>query len=160
MGMKAAIIYHSVTGATERTAKAIAEQINGDLYKINEKDTANPSMVLMTGKIINQLIRPKQFRDTVSKINLAEYDRIYVGSPCWNYTFSPVIRKFIEEADFKGKEIVFFLTHDGGPGYTVEKFKKALVGGKFLGSMEFAGVRKTNEKDLKNNVKRELNRFK
>ncbi len=43
MGMKAAIIYHSVTGSTERTAKAIAEQINGDLYKINEKDTANPS---------------------------------------------------------------------------------------------------------------------
>lgn len=158
--MKTAIIYHSVMSSTERTAKIIAEEVNGDLYKINKKDTANPSMVLMAGKIINQLIRPKQFKDTVEKINLDEYDRIFIGSPCWNFTFSPVIKKFIEETDLEGKEIVFFLTHDGGPGETIEKFKKSLEDSRFLGSMDFGFVRKTSDEDLKRQVRNKLTRFK
>ncbi len=154
--MKTLVIYHSVQGNTERAAKLIAAELQCDIVKINDADKTNPNLIRQSGKIIGQLLQRDSFKPAIERLDLSSYDRIYVGSPCWNYTYTPAIGQFLKTADYKDKEIIFFLTHGGGPGRTIEKFQAAMVGGIFKGSMDFAFVNRTEENELRTRVKNEL----
>jgi flavodoxin len=118
------VIYHSVQGNTERAAKIISGELNCDIIKINEKDNSNAKLSLSSGKIIRQLAKRSQFKLRINEIDISQYNRIYIGGPCWCYTYSPVIGQFLAEADYKNKEIVFFITHGGNFGKSFEKFKE------------------------------------
>lgn len=67
-----------------------------------------------------------------NKINIEEYDSIFIGYPMWWYTFPMIIYTLFDEYDFSGKTIIPFNTHmgsaDGGTYKTIEKLEpKATV---------------------------------
>jgi flavodoxin len=150
------VIYHSVQGNTEIAAKIISEELNCDLKKINEKDDSNAKLSLSSGRIIRQLANSSQFKLRINEIDISQYDRIYVGGPCWCYTYTPAIGQFLKEADYRNKEIVFFITHGGNFGKSFEKFKEAMKGGNFVGGMDFYNVNKIQEHELREQVKSQL----
>lgn len=154
------VIYHSVQGNTERVAKAIAEELYCDLIKINEKDKINSNLPLSSAKIIRQLAQNDQFKNRIAEIDFSQYNRIYIGGPCWAYTYSPAVGQFLKQANYEDKEIVFFITHGGDFGKSFEKFKADMVGGKFIGYMDFYMVNKMLESEVRDQVKFQLNNLK
>jgi flavodoxin len=156
---KTLVIYHSAQGNTEKVAKEIASEIQCDLIKINKEDVVNPSRIETASKIIKQLLQRNKFKHVVEKIDLSSYERIYIGSPCWFYTYTPPIGQFLKRANYRDKEIILFLTHGGGPRSTVEKFKEAMNGGTFIGDMDFLNVNSMEKSELKKQVKTHLKRF-
>ena len=57
--------------------------------------------------------------------NIAEYDTIVLGYPCWWGTMPQAVFTFLESADFSGKKILPFCTHEGsGMGRSESDIKK------------------------------------
>ena len=57
--------------------------------------------------------------------NIAEYDTIVLGYPCWWGTMPQAVFTFLESADFSGKKILPFCTHEGsGMGRSERDIKK------------------------------------
>jgi flavodoxin len=87
-------------------------------------------------------------------VNLADYDRIIVGTPTWWYTMAPAVLTFLNSQDWNSKTVVPFQTHGGWPGHTLEDMKKACKGASFTdeGSIQFddtgGSEMITKEKDL------------
>ena len=154
------VIYHSATGNTEKIAKQIASELNCDSLKINNNDNSNQSKLSAVSKIVKQIIQRNQFKADLKKIDLTPYSRIYIGSPCWFYTYTPPIEQFLKTTDYHNKEIIFFLTHGGGPRNTIEKFKANMTDGKYIGYMDFENVNKMTEENIKKEVNSKLNPFK
>lgn len=50
---------------------------------------------------------------TTKIANLASYDVVFVGSPCWWATIAPPVITFLAENDLAGKTVVPFMTHKG-----------------------------------------------
>lgn len=157
MSKKTLILYHSVQGNTEKVAKIISNQLQCDLIKINEKDNTSSIAVM---KIIRQLAQGNQFKNRIEEIDLSQYERIYIGCPCWNYTYTSAVGQFLKEANYKDKEIVFFMTHAGNFGKSFEKFKSAMIGGKFIGQMDFYKVNKMQNNEVIEELIGQLNKLK
>ena len=57
--------------------------------------------------------------------NIKEYDTIVLGYPCWWGTMPQAVFTFLESADFAGKKILPFCTHEGsGMGRSESDIKK------------------------------------
>jgi flavodoxin len=97
---KELIIYHSATGNTEKVAKIIASELKCDLLKINNNDNSNPGKLSVAITIVKQIIQHKQFKTELEKIDMSSYNRIYIGSPCWFYTYTPSIEQFLKTTDY------------------------------------------------------------
>jgi flavodoxin len=153
------VIYHSAQGNTERVAKIISEELNCDIIRINDKDKLNSNLPLSSIKIVKQLVRRNQFKSRIEEIDFSQYECIYIGGPCWGYTYSPVVGQFLKKADYRDKEIIFFITHGGDFGKSFEKFKASMVGGKYIGNMDFYMVNKMEENEVRKQVKSQLKKF-
>jgi Flavodoxin len=160
MQSKILVLYHSVQGNTEKVAKVLAETLKSDLIKINEKDNSSSIAPLAAAKVVRQIAQGNQFKSRFEEIDLSKYKSIYIGGPCWNYTYTPAIGQFLKNADYKDKEIIFFITHLGDIGKSIEKFKNEMIGGTFRGSMDFYKVNKMDKNELREKVKSQLNKLK
>lgn len=57
--------------------------------------------------------------------DLSGYDTIVLGYPCWWGTMPQAVFTFLESADFSGKKILPFCTHEGsGMGRSESDIKK------------------------------------
>lgn len=107
------IAYFSKTGNTETIANMIAEQTDGDLFKV-ETVTPYPDDYNETVDIA----REEQDEDARPELSthvedMNQYDVIYLGYPNWWGTMPQAMFTFLEEYDFSGKTIIPFCTHGG-----------------------------------------------
>lgn len=126
--MKTLIIYYSYGGNTRRIAELIQKSIGGDLAELR---TVKP----YTGSYMEVV---DQGQEEVNKgfmpeieplpVDLAEYDRIVLGSPVWWYTFAPAVKTFLHEYDLSGKILCPFSTNGGWPGHLLKDVEKACKG--------------------------------
>ncbi len=116
--MKALVTYFSASGVTRNAAKQVADIIGADLYEITPetlytdadldwRDKQSRSSVEMADKTSRPAIKDG------GKVDLANYDVVFVGFPIWWYTAPTIINTFIEANDFTGKTIVPFATSGG-----------------------------------------------
>ncbi len=106
--MKTAIVYYSLEGNTEYTAKLIASALGADLVKLEPKKaypTGKVSKFVWGGKsaMMSETpdLQPYQF-DTAS------YEHIIFGFPVWASNIAPPLRTFIRTHNLKGKKISAF----------------------------------------------------
>lgn len=127
--MRTAVVYYSLTGNTEDTARKIAEEISADLILL-EAEKAYPDSGFRKfywgGKsaVMGEMPKLKAYEFDVSK-----YDLIVFGTPVWAGTFNPCIRTFVHDNKeaLKGKECAVFCCHSGGGGEkTFRKLKEYL----------------------------------
>lgn len=125
---KSVIVYYSQTGATKVVAEALQRTTGADMELI---EAVNPY-----GGDFSQTI--KRCKDEIDsgtlvaikplKINIAEYDTIYVGYPVWFGTFAPPMGTFLKTANLEGKVVVPFCTFgSGGLTNTVASLKADLT---------------------------------
>jgi len=124
--MKALVLYYSFEGHTKEIAEVIAQAINADLEAIkplHELRSHGFSKYIWGGR---QAVMGKKPELQELTSNVQGYDVLFIGTPVWAFTYSPPIRTLIHSNLLKDMKVVFFCTHDGGPGKTIEKFKKAV----------------------------------
>jgi flavodoxin len=153
--MKTLLVYYSqAVGNTKMIAEKIQAALGCDTVRL---DTALPytgsydEIVEQGQREVNAGYQPEL---KPLDVNLADYDRIIVGTPTWWYTMAPAVLTFLNSQDWSGKTVVPFQTHGGWPGHTLEDMKKACKGASFTseGSIRFDSTGGsemiTKEKDL------------
>ena len=151
--MKALVTYFSASGVTRNAANELAGIIGADLFEITPEtlytevdldwqNKQSRSSVEMADKTSRPALKDG------GKVDLANYDVVYVGFPIWWYTAPTIINTFIEANDFTGKTIVPFATSGGSnikkscedlqAAYPDYKFGE----GKLLNSIDKADIEK------------------
>ena len=135
---KRLVAYFSASGVTAKTAKALAEAAEADLYEIQPQ-------IPYTQADLNWM--DKKSRSTVemndpdsrpaisgSVPGMDQYDVIFLGFPIWWYTAPTIIKTFLESYDIAGKKIVLFATSGGsGLGDTARTLQKVCPKAEFKG---------------------------
>lgn len=112
-GKKALVVYFSHSGNTRLAAERLAAAAGADLFEIVPA-TPYPAEY---GAVVDQAKREiaADYRPALATDlhDIAAYDVIYVGSPCWWSTVAPPVATFLAAHDFAGKTLVPFMTHEG-----------------------------------------------
>jgi flavodoxin len=112
-GKKVLTAYYSRSGATKEIAKQIQGYAGGDIFEIQ---TAKPypenydNLLKEAKKEIADGYKP----ELKTKINIKDYEIIFIGSPNWWGTIAPAVSSFLSSGDFSGKTVIPFNTNGGG----------------------------------------------
>lgn len=119
------IAYYSLSGNTRALASLIQQRTGGDLVEL---ETLNPypaeyrATTEQAKKELESGYKPP-LKTRVD--NLAGYDVVLVGSPCWWGTVATPVITFLSDNDFAGKTIAPFMTHGGsGLGRSVAHIRE------------------------------------
>lgn len=129
---KILIAYYSWSGNTRFMAQQIQQLTGGDLFEIvpvTAYTSDYDSCCAIAKEQIEAGFKP-QLKGQVK--DMAQYDMVIVGSPCWWGTIAPPVKSFLTSGDFKGKIVVPFMTHGGSGMGESEKDIKALCPGTTL----------------------------
>ena len=127
--MKTAVVYYSMSGNCEFTAKKIAGILDADLIRI-EPQKAYPDSgarkFIWGGKsaVMGEAPKLKPYA-----FSAADYGRVIFGFPVWASNPTPPIRTFIREnaEGLKGKKFAAFACQSGnGAEKALAKLKKML----------------------------------
>lgn len=139
-GKKALIAYFSYTGHTRALAKQIQELTGADSFELQPVTPYSDDYktVEQQGKKeVEEDYRPK-LKEQIP--NLKNYDVIFVGTPIWWYSTSPVVMSFLSSPELAGKTIIPFCTHGGyGAGHSLDNMKKAAPNAKILDELVIEG---------------------
>jgi flavodoxin len=128
---KTLLVYYSLSaGNTKTISEKIHAALGCDMVRL---DTVTPytgcydEIVEQGQREVNRGYRPEI---KPLGVNLADYDRIIVGTPTWWYTMAPAVLTFLKSQNWSGKTVVPFQTHGGWPGRTLKDMKTACKGAK------------------------------
>lgn len=113
-------------GNTEVVAKKIQTLTGGDLFEIKTINSYSEDYTACTEEAQREL--RENARPALAQIvpDLSGYDLIYLGYPNWWGTAPMGVFTFLESANFSGKTINPFCTHEGsGMGQSERDIKKA-----------------------------------
>lgn len=129
-------------GNTEVVAEKIAELTGGDLYKIEEEE-AYPE------KYMDCVARARREDENNEhpamkngpRLNMDEYDTVYIGFPIWYRTYPRVVATFLDTYDFSGKTIKPFCTNDEGTfGISLLEMQGVLKGANIADGLAIRGL--------------------
>lgn len=133
MEKKTLVAYFSASGVTAKAAASLAAASSGDLYEIKpaapytSKDLNWQDQRSRSSMEMNDPSARPELADR--NVNLAAYDRIFLGFPIWWYTAPRIIQTFLESYDFSGKTIILFATSGGsGLGRTAKDLAPSCPG--------------------------------
>lgn len=125
VGAKDLVAYFSAEGHTKAVAERIAALTEADLYRIEaaEPYAANPYDD-------SERIQREAYRDLRPAVAnppsqewVSQYDRIFIGSPCWWHQPAMVVCTFLESYDLSKAVIIPFITY-GATTYLNESMQK------------------------------------
>ena len=125
--MKTIVVYYSMEGNTDLTAKKIAEKTGADLLRL-EPEKAYPDKgfrkFFWGGKSAVMAETPAL---TPYTFDPAAYGRVVFGFPVWAGNVTPPLRTFIKDNDLAGKHFAAFACESGsGAEKAFAKLKAAL----------------------------------
>jgi flavodoxin len=121
---KMLIIYYSHTGTTKYIAEKLSEKTGGDLFRIETVKTYPGQYSALTEEAKRELQEGDLPALKKGPPDMSSYDLILVGGPVWWYTVATPVMSFLKQADFKGKKVAAFCTHEGGIGKYFPHFKE------------------------------------
>lgn len=122
---KTLVAYFSAQGHTQAVAGRIVALIGADVYRIEAANPYAENPYDNSGRIQNEAyndLRPEAANLPDAEI-IAQYDTIFVGSPCWWHQPAMVVCTFLEAYDLKDKVIIPFITY-GATTYLNESMQK------------------------------------
>ncbi len=145
---KVLVIYYSLTGNTKRIAEMIQKRTGGDVFEIEtvKNYPADYSGIIAEAK--RELETGELPELKKSPPNMSSYDLILVGSPVWWYTVSTPVMSFLKQADFAGKKVSAFCTHEGGIGKFSPHFKEQAKNAVVLQGLDLYKARQAEEGEV------------
>lgn len=148
--MKKLVLYYSFEGNTKLIAETIANELNADICRlvpVKEMESTGFSKYIWGGAKVVMKKKPKILP---LDLNPGDYEKIYIGTPVWAWTYSPAIKTLLEDEYFSGKQVYFFCTHEGGLGKTIEHAKKMIsIRNTFIDSEDFLNVKNDKDNQIK-----------
>lgn len=137
---KTLIVYFSHSGNTREIAKQMEAATGADVFEVTpvKPYPKDYDTVVAQAKIeVNKHFKP----DIQAKVsNLAQYDTILLGSPCWWGTIAPPLATFLTLSGTAGKTIAPFMTHEGSRmGRSVEDIRQLCPQAKVLEGLPIRG---------------------
>lgn len=122
---KTLVAYFSAQGHTQAVAERIVELTGADIYRIEAADPYAENPYDDSDRIQNEAyndLRPG-VANLPDKEIIAQYDTIFVGSPCWWHQPAMVVCTFLEAYALKDKVVIPFFTY-GATTYLNESMQK------------------------------------
>lgn len=119
------VVYFSAEGHTQAVAERIMELTGADIHRIEAAEPYAENPYDDSDRIQNEAyndLRPG-VANLLDKEVIAQYDTIFVGSPCWWHQPAMVVCTFLEAYDLKDKVIIPFFTY-GATTYLNESMQK------------------------------------
>lgn len=108
------VVYFSAQGHTKTVAEEIAKVTGADIMRIEAADPYAVNPYDDTDRV--KMEAYNDMRPGVANLPdvefIAQYDRLFVGSPIWWHQPAMVVCTFLEAYDLTGKIIVPFFTYD------------------------------------------------
>lgn len=121
--METLIIYYSKDGSTEIVSKTLAKELNAYLLKIEDLKERQG----FKNKITSCIDSFREMKTTITpeKIDLTDYDLIYIGTPTWAGKPTPAIVTLIDQCNLRNKDVILFATMTGRGGQaTIERMNE------------------------------------
>lgn len=125
---KTLIVYFSHSGNTKSVAERIGSTINADLARIETIKPYTGTMDEVSAQGKKEVENGYLPEIKQSGIDINNYDRIVIGTPTWWYTMAPAVLSFLRQTDFKGKDVVLYMTNAGWRALLLKICKKKLKG--------------------------------
>lgn len=122
---KTLVAYFSAQGHTQAVAERVVELTGADIYRIEAADPYAENPYDDSDRIQNEAyndLRPG-VANLPDKEIIAQYDTIFVGSPCWWHQPAMVVCTFLEAYALKDKVVIPFFTY-GATTYLNESMQK------------------------------------
>ncbi len=127
-------------GNTEFCAEYIQSAVGGDLFEIETVNDYSKDYHKCTEEAAEELrnnARPELKRYLN---NIDQYENIFVCGPCWWGTFPVAVFSQLDRLDFKGKNVMALMTHEGsGLGNSESDLKKICTGASFKKGIAIRG---------------------
>ena len=159
--MKTLVIYYSAEGHTKKIAKAIAENLQAELFEIvpakpYTEDDLNwmDNNSRCTREHDNPELRNIELKSTTIP-NWSNYDCVIIGYPIWWGIAAWPVNSFVKTQDFSNKTVIPFCTsHSSGLGDSDLNLQKDAKGGKWQeGHRFFQDVSPATVKSWADNLK-------
>ena len=145
--MATLIIYYSQGGTTELVAKTLANELNASLVRIHDLKNREGFKNRLLSSV--NAFRETKTEIIPAKVDLSDFDIVYIGTPTWVGNPTPAIITIIDRCNFKGKDVVLFATMDSNRGETnIERLEEKIRmrGGRIIESFTIATKGKSSEK--------------
>ena len=122
---KTLVAYFSAQGHTQAVAERIAALTGADIYRIAAAEPYAANPYDDSDRIRNEAygdLRPG-VAGLPDAAAVAQYDTVFVGSPCWWHQPAMVVCTFLAAYDWEGKTVVPFFTY-GATTYLNESMQK------------------------------------
>lgn len=134
---KMLIVYYSLSGNTKYIAEKVREKTGGDVFEIETVKTYPSEYSVITEEAKRELQEGDLPPLKKGPPDMSSYDLILVGGPVWWYTVPTPVMSFLKQADFKGKRVSAFCTHEGGIGKYFPHFKEQARNAVVLEGIDF-----------------------
>ncbi|MBN2178041.1 MAG: hypothetical protein JW743_01245 [Deltaproteobacteria bacterium] len=101
------VVVHSRTGNTALMGHLISEEMNSDFIRLDVPEGSQDSVLSVPNRNEDMEITPQ-------KIDLSEYELVFLGSPIWFMHPTAFIYSFIKSNDLTSKKVVLFYAYGGG----------------------------------------------
>lgn len=159
------LVYLSRTNNTKFMAESIHKRVGGTILPL-ELMTPYPEDYKA---IVDQVAKENEsgfLPELKKKVNIADYDVIFVGFPTWGMRLPPPIKSFLHAYDFRGKTIIPFNSNAGyGIGSSFDQLKAlvpnslVLKGYSTKAGVERDGILNVMEGEKAKQVEAELNNW-
>lgn len=102
-----AVVYYSRSGHSEAVAREVARTFNAPIARI---DADYPRNLAGQGKAIADARAEALPKITVAPIDLDLAHRVFLVSPIWMFRPATPLWAYLEQSDFKGKEVMLVTT--------------------------------------------------
>lgn len=122
--LKTGIVYLSRTNNTKAVAEMIHIEVGGDLIPL-ELQNPYPANYNAIVKQVSEENESGFLPPLKIKIELAQYDTIFLGFPTWGMQLPPPVKSFLNDYNLTGKTVIPFNTHAGyGLGSSLQTIGK------------------------------------
>ena len=106
--MKTLIIYYSEGGSTKIMARTLSMNLKADIIEI--KDLKNRKG--FKNRLLSSVdaFRESKTKISPSKVDLTDYDLVYIGTPTWANKPAPAIITLVDNCNWQGKDVILFTT--------------------------------------------------
>ncbi|MDR2730877.1 MAG: flavodoxin [Treponema sp.] len=134
--MKTAIVYYSLDGNCDFTARHLGKLLGADIVKIEllkEVKYKGFMKILWGGMQVvfkkTPALKPYNFDPSL-------YDLIIIGTPVWAGSPCSPVNSLLSHTKITGRKIALFACHAGGPGDVMKKLKSSLEGNNIISSLD------------------------
>ena len=130
---KVLVLYYSQTGTTETVAELFKDYLDADMEQVLPVAAYDGTYGETIARGREEMTSGNYPELQPLKVNLKDYDVVFVGFPVWFGTYANPIETLLNTVDFNGKKVVPFCTFgSGGLDSSSKAIAKKLTGAQVL----------------------------